>query len=449
MWRPEPGFRALLYVLHAGLLRFGMNALRSVSCTAARDLMTETCALSVRKVEKHYPILSHPRDRWRVMLALGKPTATFPALQGIDFEVHRGETFGIIGANGAGKTTLLKIVAGISRPSRGEIRISGRVSALFDLQIGFHPDFTGRENVRVNGALRGIPERVVAARISDILDFSGLGAFFDLPMRLYSAGMQLRLGFSTATLLDPASEILVIDEVFAVGDAAFRQKCLRKLRALQAEGRTIVLASHALDLIGALCDRVLWLEGGRCRFHGPAEEGIAHYLTESREVEAQERAGEGSEAPLPPERAFSLTRVALLDAEGSERSTFRTNEPLTVRIEYEATAPVSNPLFRVQFHRRDGLFVAGTNTYRHGLDVGTLRGRGVLEVSFPNLPLLGGRYFVSVAVTPDEFRSAVARIVLDERTEIPIEVESGRIEGGGIVHLPCHWRHFAGGGGVG
>ncbi|RME43184.1 MAG: ABC transporter ATP-binding protein [Deltaproteobacteria bacterium] len=426
-----------------------MNALRTLSCTAARDLMTETCALSVRKVEKHYPILSHPRERWKALLALGKPTDTFPALQGIDFEVHRGETFGIIGPNGAGKTTLLKIVAGISRPSRGAIRISGRVSALFDLQIGFHPDFTGRENVRVNGALRGIPDPVVAARITDILDFSGLGDFFDMPMRLYSAGMQLRLGFSTATLLDPASEILVIDEVFAVGDAAFRQKCLRKLRALQAEGRTIVLASHALDLIGALCDRVLWLEGGRCRFHGPAEEGIARYLTESREMEAQERAGEASDAPSLPGGAFSLTRVALLDGGGSERSTFRTNETLTIRMEYHARTPVSNPLFRVQFHRRDGLFVAGTNTYRHGIDLGTLSGSGILEVTFPHLPLLAGRYFVSVSVTPDEFRSAVARIVLDERTEIPIEVESERREGGGLVPLPCHWRHSEGGGGAG
>jgi ABC-type polysaccharide/polyol phosphate transport system ATPase subunit len=199
----------------------------------------------------------------------------FEALKDVSFELAQGESLGLIGPNGAGKSTILNLATGLSQPDRGSITVDGRVTALLELGAGFHPDLTGAENVRVNAAMMGITRREMAERFESIVDFSGVREFINEPLRVYSAGMTVRLAFAVAVAADP--EVLLIDEVLGVGDQAFYAKCLEKIRSFQNAGKTIVLASHAVELITMLCQQALWIERGHVVMQGPAEEVVAAY----------------------------------------------------------------------------------------------------------------------------------------------------------------------------
>jgi ABC-type polysaccharide/polyol phosphate transport system ATPase subunit len=210
---------------------------------------------------------------------------TIAALEDVSFEVARGEAFGIVGGNGSGKSTLLKLIAGILKPTTGTIATSGRVAALIELGAGFHPEISGRENIFINGAVLGLDRREIAARYDRIVEFSGLGDFLEEPVKNYSSGMYVRLGFAVAIHTDP--EVLLVDEVLAVGDEAFAHRCLRRIEELLAAGRTVIFVSHALGLVEDLCDRVLWLEGGRIR-----ESGAPRRVVDAYRQEVAEREGE-------------------------------------------------------------------------------------------------------------------------------------------------------------
>lgn len=245
-----------------------------------------SAAVSFKGVSKRFT-LHHERPRTLQELVIGLfggdrgRSEELWALKDVDFEVEEGESLGIIGPNGAGKSTILKLVAGIMRPTSGEMVVRGKVSPLLELGAGFHHDLTGRENVYLNAALLGVRERETRAKFHEIVEFSELERFIDVPLKHYSSGMYMRLGFAVAVNVDPA--ILLIDEVLAVGDEAFQRKCLVRIEELQKEDRTIIFVSHALSTVAEMCHRALWLDQGRMRAIGPADRVVEEYLESVKE----------------------------------------------------------------------------------------------------------------------------------------------------------------------
>src|SRR5579864_3811773 len=212
-----------------------------------------------------------------------QPSETFPALTDVSFTVPRGSTYGVIGRNGSGKSTALKLVAGITKPTSGTVQVTGRISALIELGAGFHPEISGRENVYINGIMLGLTKRQIQDRFDEIVDFAELREFIDAPVKTYSSGMYMRLGFAVAIHVDP--DVLLVDEVLAVGDEGFTHKCLDKFAELRRRGRTILLVTHALSLVERFCDEALWLDSGRVRAHGDPRRVIDAYLTKVEEGE--------------------------------------------------------------------------------------------------------------------------------------------------------------------
>ncbi len=373
------------------------------------------------------------------------------ALQDVSFKVRRGRSFGVIGQNGAGKSTLLKLIAGITRPTTGTLEIRASMSTLLDLGLGFHEHFTGRENIRLNCALMGMSDERVREVMPDIIAFAELADFIDYPVRTYSAGMNLRLGFAIAAHAN--SEILLVDEVLAVGDQYFQRRCVRKIEEFLEAGRTILLVSHDLHAVRHLCDEVLWLEKGRVRATGPAREIVERYMDVERERAAGPRARRAEPFPMPAGRAPStpwratvddpglreaieratalpeapaiwaepapttpvdvadgdvpvaqgtgevrILRVLFLDAQGQPRARFRTGEDLVVAVTFRTTEPVPRPIFGVAIFRNDGVYVHGPNTrYDNVLD-GTWHGIYTFFLQWRRVPLLAGQYRVSVAI---------------------------------------------------
>jgi ABC-2 type transport system ATP-binding protein len=328
------------------------------------------------------------------------------ALRDISFRLEPGEAVGVIGRNGSGKTTLLRLIAGIFRPTDGRLEVVGSVGSLLSLGAGFHPDFTGRENVYMNGAIYGLGRRYIDERMDEIVGFAELEDFIDVPVRTYSAGMYMRLGFSIATHIDP--DILLLDEVFAVGDEAFQRKCVGKVLELKERGRTILFVSHAAPAVERLCDRAILLRGGLLIDDGPASNVIAHY---QRILAAEES---------PAERGVGLREwgtgearivdVQLEGGEGAERRQFLSGAPLAVRLRVEARQAVAAPRIAVEFRDANGSLL-GSNEVA-AADIGWDGAPGRVEVRFeiPQLPLADGRFQVSAALTHPETTRQYHRI---------------------------------------
>ena len=353
---------------------------------------------------------------------------TIPALEGVSFEVGRGEAFGIVGGNGSGKSTLLKLMAGILTPSAGTIEAHGRVAALIELGAGFHPEISGRENVFINGAVLGLSKREIAERYPRIVEFSGLEDFIEEPVKNYSSGMWVRLGFAVAIHTDP--EILLVDEVLAVGDEAFAHKCLRRIEELLAAGRTVVFVSHSLALVEELCSRVLWLDRGRVRAVGEPRRVVDAYRQAVAEEEgrghreAKEEREREEAAPAPRDepsgevlrwgsRAAEILGVRLLGGDGGERYHFASGEPLTVEIAARAAQPQSDFVFGVAFSTPRGVEVWGTNTELAGYEPLAFDGEARVRVECPALRLAPGEYLIDVAVhakdgAPYDYRKRLA-----------------------------------------
>lgn len=337
---------------------------------------------------------------------------TITALRDVSFEVARGEAFGIVGSNGSGKSTLLKLLAGILRPTRGRVLVDGRVAALIELGAGFHPEISGRENVFINGALLGLSRREIERRYEQIVDFSGLADFMEEPVKNYSSGMYVRLGFAVAIHTDP--EILLVDEVLAVGDESFAHRCLRRIEELLAAGRTVLFVSHSLALVEGLCDRVAWLEGGTLRAVGEprrvvdayrqavAEAESAEHQRSKEEREAAEAAPAEAAAPAEVLRwgsgAAEITAVRLLDEAGAERYHFASGEAVTIEISAVAREPLSDFVFGVAIATPRGVECWGTNTDLEGYEPGSFSGPATVRVRCPALRLGAGEYLLDVAV---------------------------------------------------
>jgi lipopolysaccharide transport system ATP-binding protein len=319
----------------------------------------------------------------------------FWALRDVNFTIEGGETVGIIGPNGAGKSTVLKLISRIIEPTSGEIEVNGRLGALLELGTGFHPDLSGRENVYLNGSILGLNRSEIDRRLDDIIAFAELERFIDMPVRHYSSGMYVRLGFSVAAHTDP--EILLIDEVLAVGDAAFQRKCLEKIDELRRQGVTILFISHSADTVRNLCSRAIWLDEGHLVADDSAESVVAHYLDSSWSERESEPSLDFEDERRWGSGKVRITKVRLLDGEGKEQQYFQVGEPLTVEMHYKAEEKVDKPVFGLAIHRRDGLHITGPNTRFADQQIPAVEGKGVVRYEIRSLPLLEGSYHLSVA----------------------------------------------------
>jgi ABC-type polysaccharide/polyol phosphate transport system ATPase subunit len=352
-----------------------------------------------------------------------RPSETFPALNGVSFVVPRGSTFGVIGKNGSGKSTALKLVAGITKPTSGSVRVEGRISALIELGAGFHPEISGRENVFINGIMLGLTKREIQNRFDEIVDFAELREFIDAPVKTYSSGMYMRLGFAVAINVDP--DVLLVDEVLAVGDEGFTHKCLDKFSEFRRRGKTILLVTHSLNLIERFCDEAVWLDAGQKKADGDPKRVVDAYLTKVEEAEelllAQTnlRAVEAAEPPVPASgappadptsdmfqategrwgsREIEITDVSFLDREGQPSHIFHSGDPISVRLKVRAVHPTEDFVFGVGLFNADGVCCYGTNTYLEELIPESMSGDAEVTFAVDSLDLVEGTYKVDVAV---------------------------------------------------
>ncbi len=367
----------------------------------------------------------------------------FWALRDVSFTVKQGETVGIIGPNGAGKSTALKLISRIIEPTSGRIEVSGRVGALLELGAGFHPDLTGLENIYLNGSILGLSRAEIRRKLDEIISFAELERFIDVPVKHYSSGMYVRLGFSVAVHTDP--EVLLVDEVLAVGDQSFQAKCLDKIVDLRRRGVTILLVSHSVETVRNLCSEAVWLDHGLLRGWGPADRVTRDYVrhiayTDSAKLERQSptavderRWGSGE---------VEIVDVQLLDARGRERNVFATGEKVTIKMRYHAHQRVDHPVFGIGIHRNDGLLISGPNTQTADFPIDHVEGDGEVCYEIEHLPLLGGTYQISVAVCERYFLRPY-----DHHDRLyTLRVQPGAVkETLGLVLIPAWWQHASDG----
>jgi ABC-2 type transport system ATP-binding protein len=344
-------------------------------------------AVVVDHVSKRYRLYHERNQSLKATVLRGRRARydEFWALTDVSFDIGEGKTFGLIGQNGSGKSTLLKCMARILRPEHGRITVHGRLSALLELGAGFHPELSGRENVYLNGAILGLSKRDIDARFHDIVAFSGLEQFIDSPVKSYSSGMYVRLGFAVAINVEP--DVLLVDEVLAVGDAEFQQRCAEKFDDLRRAGQTIVIVTHAMDSIRNLCDEVALLEHGRLRAIGESTTVINDYEDSVHE----NRRGDGTGWRWGSGEA-EIERVEFLDRHGNPVTHIRTGDPLTFRIHINAPEPLERPVLGIGVHTLDGVQVTGPNLREAGQVPEVLVGRGFVDYRVQRIALLPGTY---------------------------------------------------------
>lgn len=342
-----------------------------------------------------------PFRRLQRLSGRAAPDERIWALKGVSLEVKEGEVVGIIGKNGAGKSTLLKVLSRITAPTAGRAEIRGRVSSLIEVGTGFHPELTGRENIYLNGAILGMSRAEIGSKFDEIVDFSGVEKFLDTPVKRYSSGMQVRLAFAVAAHLEP--EILIVDEVLAVGDAEFQKKCLGKMQEVSGKGgRTVLLVSHNTVVVEAVCQRVVLLEGGRVSHDGNPSVVIAKYLNRSQtDVRSAIRFDRG-EIAAPNGRPRALRRIWLEDASGPI-SSFSMNALFRVIVEFEADKEITRPGFGFGVEDEYGRRVFSFNSYMDPKTVDSAPAKsGKISLTVPALPLLPGLYTVTVSIVENE-----------------------------------------------
>lgn len=353
-------------------------------------------AIEVDAVSKRFRLYHERNQSLKIALMRGRRARydEFWALDDVTFDIPQGRTFGLVGPNGSGKSTLLKCLARILVPDRGSVRVHGKISALLELGAGFHPELSGRDNVYLNGSILGLSRRDIDERFDDIVGFAGLESFIDSPVKNYSSGMYVRLGFSVAINVDP--DILMVDEVLAVGDEEFQRRCMEKFKDFKDEGRTIVIVSHALGTMRDICDEVAWLDHGKLSAVGAPNEVVERYVETShtdRDMEASKagnlRYGTGE---------VRIDAVELLRHEEPARSA-HTGDGVTLRIRYTAAQAVRDVVFGLGIHTITGQHVTGPNTKDAALTIDLTQSPGYVDLQIPRLMLLPGTYDVSTAAT--------------------------------------------------
>ena len=367
------------------------------------------------------------------------------------FQCKKGEAVGLVGKNGCGKSTTLKLLTKIIYPNSGTIEMCGRVSSLIELGAGFHPDMSGRENIYTNAAIFGLTKKEIDERLNDIIAFSELEEFIDNPVRTYSSGMYMRLAFSVAINVD--ADILLIDEILAVGDANFQAKCFNKLREIKAEGTTIVIVSHSLGQIEQICDRSIWIKNGKIQMEGSPKDVHLEYLdymnTERMEMAEKERARQEAEEQANPEKADGkeaakkkkrygsmdcmFTKINILDADGNPQKTFRTGEEMVLDLHYECKKKVTDAVFGFGIFRSDGLWCYGTNTRIDHKDNFDIERDGSYRVDLKELMLIPAEYWVDVTIEYGE-----GNPVDYYKEALRFEVVS-KVSDVGVLRIPHEW----------
>ncbi len=384
--------------------------------------------------------LYHEKHQSLKEVILKRKRATYEefwALRDISFKVKKGDALGIIGENGSGKTTLLKILARILRPDKGKYHVGGKVSALLELGAGFHPELTGRENVYLNGSILGLTRREIDARFDKIVAFSGLERFIDMPVKNYSSGMYLRLGFAVAINVDP--DILLIDEILAVGDEYFQRKCTDNIFELKNRGKTIILVSHNMESVGNLCDTTIWLKDGEIQAQGDSKEVIDSYLDSVNQEEQAEgtRATEELGSRHGTYEA-EIKSVEFLDGQEEEKQFFKPGEKFIARLNYEAYEEIKKPVFAIGIYGTDGTCIIGPNTRLQNQIIEAIKGKGYVEYIMEDLPLSPGTYLFSVAIYDynllhpydHQEKMYMFKVVGGSENKIP-----------GILYVPCKWKY--------
>jgi lipopolysaccharide transport system ATP-binding protein len=351
----------------------------------------------------------------------------FWAVHDVSFEVCEGEALGIIGPNGAGKSTILKLLTRILKPTRGSCEVRGRAGALIEVAAGFHPDLTGRENVFLQGAIMGMKRSEIARKFDEIVAFAGVGEFIDTQVKRYASGMNARLGFAIAAHLDP--DVLLIDEVLSVGDAAFQDRCIERMRELIARGIPLVFISHNLPAILDLCTRTIVIDHGTVRFDGSPAAAIQEYRLVPWTKTAEERAAAST-------GDIRITRAELLNERSEPASVFQTMGEMRVRVHYAARKPIANASIAVDIHRGDGIHCAGINTMMDRRDLGVLSDDGFVDLILPRMTLLPGCYLTSVGIL-----DALGGRTYDVQLRAyPFSVMSDRRDLG-LVYLEHDWSY--------
>lgn len=345
--------------------------------------------LKLDDVSKRYLLREASGQPSRLWKGARKRSAEMWALQNVSFEVRRGETLGIVGHNGAGKSTILKLLSRITAPTRGQITISGRLVALIEVGSGFHPELTGRENVYLHGAMLGMRRAEIARKMASIIDFSGLEKYIDVPVKRYSSGMYIRLGFSVAAHLDP--DIVLLDEVLAVGDAAFQAKCLDRISALRKSGRTIVFVSHDLASVYRLCDRAILLDRGRVLMDGAPRVVVDEYM----KVAFGDK-GESAEEAYDGEKPAQCLGVSFAGSDFN--AAVRTGHPMVARVRYHAATHVPNVVFRLSIYWPSGYLCAQLTNETSGPPLDLQPGTGAIEFRCPVVPVVPGLYRVDIGI---------------------------------------------------
>lgn len=360
-------------------------------------------AIEIRDLHKKFRVYADQGNSLKEKM-LSKKRRSYEerwVLNGISLEVEKGEAIGLVGKNGCGKSTLLKLMSRILFPESGTVKLNGRVSSLIELGAGFHPDMTGRENIYTNASIFGLTRKEIDERLQEIIDFSELEEFIDNPVRTYSSGMYMRLAFSVA--IHVGADILLIDEILAVGDAAFQAKCFERLMEIKAEGTTIVIVSHSMAQLERICDRTVWIEGGKIRMEGAPNEvnpKYLEYMGQRRQLSAAKNAKkEQTDAELSEETPAKWTDICLVNEQGERVEKFATGDTITLQLTYQAdTANAEEALIGLALYRADKALCYGTNTQREHLQPIVLKEKGVVRCRFAPMNLVAGTYWFDVAL---------------------------------------------------
>jgi len=385
-----------------------------MSVQRSSTVLPQQSVIELHNVSKRFAM---ERERRRslqeifIRLIQREPSARdiFWPLKDLSFTINRGDCVGVIGPNGSGKSTLLKLLTGILTPDKGHMVVNGRISSLLELGAGFHPDLTGRENIFLNGSIYGLSRAEMNKRLDSIIDYAELGDFIDTPIKHYSSGMYVRLGFAVAIHTDP--DLLLVDEVLAVGDATFQRKCLNSIQLFRDNGGTLFLVSHDLGTIQTICKRAIWLEHGQMQADGHPTDVIMQYIAY---VAAQEEArsqkvadGKGQGVTIKPDVAAArrwgtgricVTKVEFRDEKGQSRTTFSNGDSFTICLHYEAKESIAQPVFGVAIYHQNGTHICGPNTRFGDLEIPVTQRQGEIRYHISDLTLLEGGYTVSVAV---------------------------------------------------
>ncbi len=405
--------------------------------------MAAGSAIFVQDLSKSYRIYDKPIHRLYDLVLPGKPRhREFWAVRNVYLDIARGSTVGIIGENGAGKSSLLKLLTGITQPTNGTVRVLGRVASLLELGAGFHPEFSGRDNIRLNCSVLGMSDAEIAERFPKIVEFSELGDFIDRPVKTYSSGMYVRLGFSVAASVDP--DILIIDEALSVGDEHFRGKCINRLNDFRDQGKTIIFVSHDMGAVKSMCQWVVLMDKGEILEQGTAEKVADEYLkrAKARGNERMSAINRGTSAyPRWGSGEIEVTQIDMLGADGNVAHAFTTGERFTVRLRWKAHKDAKAPVFGLGLYRSDGTYVNGSNhIWRdHPIDVRDVRAgeSGEVEMSADALQLLQGQYYLTTFVYD---HSKAAPTAIDHREHAhSFEVIDPRKLQHGMLFLNSRW----------